>query len=192
MTLSLDYLRSQIFSRFVQLALDNSNGKSTEELRQEASRQIVRETREDRRAVVLAASPFENSDVDTPDGALDTIVMRIWKICETQHVSKRLMRAAKKHNRKKQVSPPIAPNIMPDNPVMVDDAPITAIQGPTAPLIRSSGYSSPVLIEDSEYLRGLHCREAQNLRASIDQNELIRKHREAQSAAHRNRMKYMG
>jgi hypothetical protein len=188
---SLDYLRSQIFGRFVQLALDNISGKSSDELRAQASREIIAETREERRAAVLAATPFENSDADTPDGALDTIVAKVWKILVNQRVSKKLMRAAKKHNRKKQ-SPSIAPSIITTNPVTVDDAPIAMIQGPTAPLIRSSGYSTPVLIEDSEYLRGLHCREAQNLRASIDQNETIRKHREAQSAAHRSRNRYVG
>jgi hypothetical protein len=187
---NLDYLRSQIFGRFIELALDNSDDKSTEELRQEASRQIVQETREERRAAVLAASPFSNSDADTSDGALDTIVAKVWKICENQRISKRLVRAAKRRRRKSQEGV-VSPNVMALNPIEVADPTSISLSEPTAPLLHTS-FAGPKLIPQSDYTNGLKCRELENLYASIEQNEQIRKHREAQSAAHRNRMKYVG
>jgi hypothetical protein len=94
---SLDFLRSQIFNRFVELALDNTDGHSTDELRREASRQIVAETREQHRANVLAASPINPTvgNTDDADGALDTIVAKIWKILVNQRVSKKLIKPPK-------------------------------------------------------------------------------------------------
>jgi hypothetical protein len=194
MALSLEYLRSLIFSRYVELALANADGERTiEQLRAQAAKEVVAESREQHRDAILAASPGTPAAASTADDgdAFSRVFNKVWKICENMRISKRLIRAAKKHNRKKQ-SPPIAPNIMTNNPVMVDDALITTIQGPTAPLIRSSGYSTPTLVSDDEFLRGVHCIPAQNLRASIEENQRIKEHRDAQSAAHRAKSKYVG
>jgi hypothetical protein len=81
---------------------------------------------------------------------------------------------------------------MANNPVEVNDAPITTIHEQTTPLIRSSGYSTPTLVSDDEFLRGVHCIPAQNLRASIEENQRIQRHRESQSVAHRAKSKYVG
>jgi hypothetical protein len=190
MALSLDSLRTLIFERFLQLALDNSNGKSTDELRAQASREIVAETREERRAAVLAASPFENSDADTPDGALNTIATKIWKICESQRISKKLVRAAKRRQRKSQEGV-VSPNVMALNPIEVADPTSISLSEPTAPFLHTS-FGGPTLIPQSDYTNGVKCREVENLYASIEQNEQIRKHREQQSAAHRARTRYLG
>jgi hypothetical protein len=61
-----------------------------------------------------------------------------------------------------------------------------------APLLYTGGVGGATLISDDDYKPGLHCIPAQNLRASIEYNQQLQKHREAQSAAHRNKVRYVG
>jgi hypothetical protein len=66
---------------------------------------------------------------------------------------------------------------------------------PKSAVLVHSGFSGPKLIEDSDYLPGVHCLPAQNLRASILQNEQIARERQARSLAYQNaakKAKYVG
>jgi hypothetical protein len=110
-------------------------------------------------------------------------------------IGKKLDRAAKRRRKKmkKQASPPIVPH-QSDNPIITDDNPIApsnAAQEQTAPLICTS-FSSPTLLSDAEFPTRFHSSTTQNLRASIQANEDLARHRAQQSAAYRARSKYVG
>jgi hypothetical protein len=61
-----------------------------------------------------------------------------------------------------------------------------------AALLYTGGFGGVTRLDDSAFSAGTHCIPLQNLRESIRVNDELRKHREAQSAAHRNRMRYVG
>jgi hypothetical protein len=186
----LDRLRGLVFGRFIELLFNTPLGEhNADALRAQAAKEIVEEERSERQAAAVNLVTPPSSNI-TADNALDILVARIWKICENQRISKKLMVTAKRR-RKKMISPPIAP-VITANPIEVGSEPATTITRERAAPLMYTGFSGPTLIPENEYMPGVRCREVQNLRASVEQNELIRKHREQQSAAHRNRTRYMG
>jgi hypothetical protein len=182
--MNVPYLRQLAFERFISLLLNKSKGdtRSTEELRQAAAREVVREQRI---AGKSQSTPFSQN---TTANSFETLFNRIWKIVTNQRAYAELIQRGNLGKvRKLKITPTII-----DAPIVCDEPNVdnvNIVQFPkkekAAPLV-VTGNGGAKLIEDEEFIPRFIDQTTSNWRASIQQNQAIAKEREARSIQHRN------
>jgi hypothetical protein len=178
-------LRRLAGERFVQLLLGRAptDQRTTEQLRQAAAREVVKEAR---RAERLTAPTHERP---TPSNAFEVLFAKIWRTVQNARQFDKLMARKKAPDNVKSFMPTIDAN-----PVIVSEPQTNNVVAfpPDAPLVRAN-FSSAKLIDDAEFPSRYHDQTTSNWRASIQQNESISKLRAERSAQLRSQQpKYVG
>jgi hypothetical protein len=175
------YLRKLASENFLLLKLHKapSDERDDATLRREAARAAVREVR---------LSHAHTHAQPNAHNALDLLVSKLWTIA-------RNMAATRELTRKKSTPapPPVEPSIA-AAPLVIDEPPQSSniVAFPQhAPLVPTT-FSNAQVIPNEMYPARYIDRTTENWKSSIRANEELAKYREQQSAAHRQRTRYIG